>query len=179
MTGHRCEHPIHPAVGRVLEAGRAALHVVLRVEVRARGIGRAAGVDESQRAVLPARHDSAERGVQAEMAVEGKDCAVTAAGDRDRRARVVILTVAIRYDHVETVDGAAQKDHDQAFAARITTGGARDPGVRSEQQDARRGSGRRGAEKVAPAHPASVCFVRLVGHVDHLTLPEFCTSKCF
>ena len=94
-----------PAVGRALHAGRAGLHVVLRVEVRARRVGRAAGVHDGQPARVPQRLERRQRRVQAEEAVEieggpvaprgGRrdgDAARAPRSSRDRRAARTMLS---------------------------------------------------------------------------------------
>jgi hypothetical protein len=65
---HPGEAAGQPAVGRALHAGGSRLHVILRVEVRAGGVGRAARVGHREAPVVPQRQGS-ER-VQAEEAVE-------------------------------------------------------------------------------------------------------------
>ena len=67
--------------------GVADLHVVLRVEVRARAVGRAARVHDGQRAVVPERLQRRHARMQAEEAVEIDAAPSLAAGsgDRDRR----------------------------------------------------------------------------------------------
>ena len=49
----RLQVAIQPAVRRALDARRRRLHVVLRVEVRARAVGRSAGVDDRELARDP------------------------------------------------------------------------------------------------------------------------------
>ena len=68
--------------GGALHAGRSRFHVVLRVEVRARGVGRAAGVDHGEPARVPQRLERRQRRVQAEEAVEVE----RGLGARPRRA---------------------------------------------------------------------------------------------
>ena len=127
------QHAIQPAVGRALHARRAALHVVLRVEVRARRIVRSAGVDDGQRALLPQRQERRQARVQAEEAVEIERRAIASAarlGDRDRRPRRVVVALAERDDDVEAVGGAALEDRDQHLAP----AGARGRGPRHERR---------------------------------------------
>ena len=83
--GHGGQPPRQPAVRRALHAGRARLHVVLRVEVRARGVGRAAGVHRGEPPLVPERLERRQRRMQAEEAVE-IDGAVAARRARDRDA---------------------------------------------------------------------------------------------
>ncbi len=64
------QRPIQPAVGGAFKAGRAGLHVILRVEMRARGIGRAHGVDNRQMPRVEHRLERRERRMQSEESVE-------------------------------------------------------------------------------------------------------------
>ena len=66
----RVQVAIQPAVRRALHAGRGGLHVVLRVEVRARAVGRAAGVDDRELPRVPERLERREPRMQPEEAVE-------------------------------------------------------------------------------------------------------------
>ena len=66
----RVQIAVQPAVARALHARRAALHVVLRVEVRPRVVVRAARVDDRQLAALEERLERRHARVQAEEAVE-------------------------------------------------------------------------------------------------------------
>ena len=67
---HLRQRAIQPAVGGGLQAGRAGLHVILRIEVRARGIGRAGGVHDREMLLIPQRLQRRERRMQPEEAVE-------------------------------------------------------------------------------------------------------------
>ena len=64
------EIAVEPPVARALVVGRAALHVVLRVEVRARVARAADRVHRRENAVVPERLERRERRVQPEEAVE-------------------------------------------------------------------------------------------------------------
>ena len=64
------QRAIHPAILRGLAAGRAGLHVVLRVEVRARRVGRTDGIDDREMLLVEQRLERRERRMQAEEAVE-------------------------------------------------------------------------------------------------------------
>ena len=79
LAGHHREHPIHPSVAGAFHARRAAFHVILGVEMRARGVGRSAGVNERERAVIPLRHQRGQRGMEPEKAVEVDHGAIAAA----------------------------------------------------------------------------------------------------
>ena len=64
------QRPIQPAVGSAFEAGRAGLHVILRVEMRARGIGRAYRVHDRQMPRVEHRLERRERRMQSEESVQ-------------------------------------------------------------------------------------------------------------
>src|SRR3984957_1219215 len=101
--------------------------------------------------VAPQRHQRSQRGVQREMIVEGERAVVGARLlDRDRRARIVISLLAVGYDDVEPVDGAAQHDDDETLRRFI---GARRPD-RTEQgrcsRSQRHAAGH--SKKIAPVH---------------------------
>src|SRR5215510_4930560 len=70
VDGHGLQPAREPAVRRGLHPGRARLHVVLGVEVRTRGVGRAAGVDDGESPILPERLERAHGGMQPEEPVE-------------------------------------------------------------------------------------------------------------
>ena len=107
LRGERLHGAREPAVGRGLHSGRPRLHVVLGVEVRAGRVGRAAGVDDRERAILPV--------------------ALAAFGwlERDRRAGGGVRRVAVWHDHAEPVHRAALEDGDEDLA----------PGVRRRRPD--------------------------------------------
>ena len=52
---HSGKRAVEPAIFRGLHAGRAGFHIVLRVEVRARVIGRTRCMDNRQMLLLPQR----------------------------------------------------------------------------------------------------------------------------
>ena len=117
----RVQVAIEPAVVRALHARRRRLHVVLRVEVRARRVGRAAGVDDRELPRVEERLERRQPRMQAEEAVEIDRRARSRPGraDRDARARLVVVALAERHDHVQSVDGAALEDRDQHPPARL------------------------------------------------------------
>ena len=94
--------------------------------------------------------------IAAEVAIEVEHGAIAATPrDRDRGALLVVSRRAIRHDHVQTVDGAAQEDHHQPLAVAVVLERASSPGMRSEQNDTG-GSGsehRTPADKFAPRDP--------------------------
>ncbi len=83
---------VEPAVLRALDARRPALHVVLRVEVRARLVGRSAGVHDGELAALEQRREWRHARVQAEEAVEVDALRrlASGSGNRDRRPALVV-----------------------------------------------------------------------------------------
>src|SRR4030095_11042030 len=111
-----------PAVGRALDPRCAALHVVLRVEVRARRVGRAARVNDGQRAALRERYERRERRVQREEAVEVEGALALAVLRRlepDRGPHGGVAGIAVGHYHAEPVHGAALEDRDQYLAASL------------------------------------------------------------
>ena len=83
----------------LLTPGVAALHVVLRVEVRPRVVGRSARVDDGERRASPERLERRQPRVQAEEAVEidaRSPRPWRPAGDGDRRPRLVVAPVRRR-----------------------------------------------------------------------------------
>ncbi len=115
----RLQVTIQPAVGRGLDAGRARFHVVLRVEVRARAVGRSGGMDDGETLRIPHRLEPGERRMQAEETVEVDDRLARRALARlrngNRRAHGVIIFLAVRHHDVEAVGRAALEDGDQSF----------------------------------------------------------------
>src|SRR5262249_61317493 len=107
--------PIEPAVLGALDAGRRAFHVVLRVEVQPRAVGRAARVHDRQLAAIPQRLERLEPRVEAEEPVEidRRALAGVRARDGDARPRAVVLALTERDDDVEAVHGAALEDRDE------------------------------------------------------------------
>ena len=98
---------IRPAVPGALHAGCAGFHVVLRVEVAACRVGRANRVNRGEALVVPELLERRETRVQAEMAVEIYD---RVGGNRDARPLLIIRRLAMRDDHVQSVDGAALEE---------------------------------------------------------------------
>src|SRR5205085_3555605 len=118
---------VEPAVRGRLHAGRAGLHIVLRVEVAARRVGGADRVDRGETLRVPQRLEGREARVQAEIAVEIDDVRL---GHGDARPLAVVQRVAVRYDHVEPVHGAALEEANQDGAA--TGGNGRQGFVRAK-----------------------------------------------
>ena len=131
----RVKVAVHPSVVRALDARRAALHVVLRVEVRARLIVRSTCVHDGELAALEVRLERRHARMQPEEPVEIDGTVLLVRFlNRDRRTRAVVGLLAERHDHVQAVDGAALKDGDEHFLARLRRfGGARDEGGREPE----------------------------------------------
>ena len=109
--------PAQPAAGSAFLAGCAALHVVHRVKVRVRGVGRAAGLHHCKLPGVPNFLERAKRRVQAEKAVE-LDRAAVGAGLANRHAAAlgVVVFVAVRHHHIQAIGTAALEDADQHVA---------------------------------------------------------------
>jgi hypothetical protein len=122
------QRAVHPAVGAGL-AGGAGFHVILCVEVGARRVGRAGGVDDGELLLVPQRLQRLECRVESEAAVE-VDRALGPARLRDRNggAELVISLVREWGDHVQPVGRAALENRDQDFALGLRgRGGAPEP----------------------------------------------------
>jgi hypothetical protein len=115
----RVQIPVEPAVLGALDAGRAALHVVLRVKVRSRFVMRSAGMDDGEFAPLEERHERRHARVESEESVEIQG-ALGSAGSwhGDRRPAAVVRPLAVGDDHVEAIDCAALKDGDHHLLPR-------------------------------------------------------------
>ena len=117
-SGRGWERPIQPSVG-AFKAGRAGLHVILRIEMRARGIGRAHGVDNRQMPRVEHRLERRERRVQSEESVQidGRIGRAVRFGNGDGGPQFVIALLSEGNHHVQAVHGAALEDGDQDFLA--------------------------------------------------------------
>ena len=105
---------VEPAVVGGLQAGSARLHEILRVEVRAGGIGRSRGVHNGQVPLLPKRLEWRERRMQAKESVEIDH---RLARDVDARTHGVILRFTVRNYDVQPVRRATLEDHDEPVVA--------------------------------------------------------------
>ena len=145
LRGPRGDRAGEPAVGRALHAGRPALHVVLRVEVRARRVGRAAGVHDRERAALPERHERCEGRVKREEAVEIRRALALAAPGRlqaDRRTHSGVAGISVGHHHAEPVHGSALEDRHEHLAARLRrVGGPQQESRRARVGDQRASTG--------------------------------------
>ena len=95
IGGLGAEGAVEPAILRDLDAGGAALHVVLGIEVRAGGVGRAGGVDDGEVALVVEGLEGGHGRVQAEEAVEVENL-VLLDGDGGTHRVVVLLLVGGR-----------------------------------------------------------------------------------
>ena len=124
LPGRGGQRAVHPAAGGGLQARRAGLHVVLRVEMRARGVGRAHRFDNRQVPLVEERLQRRKRRMQAEEAIEidGRILALVArrwpARDGDGRAQIVVGLLAVRHHDVQAVGGAALENGHQDLLAR-------------------------------------------------------------
>src|SRR5580700_4213442 len=106
------QRAVEPAVGGGFQAGCARFHEILRVEMRARRVGRTGGVHDRQMMLIPEWLQRGHRGMQAEETVEVEDIL---ARDVDGGAHIVIRPLAMRHHDVQPVGSAALKDDNQAF----------------------------------------------------------------
>src|SRR5882724_3556242 len=83
--------------------------------MRARAVGRAGRVDDREPLGIPKRLEGLERRMQTEVAikVDRRLGAAIRFRNRDVRAQIVVAVLAVRYDYVQTINGAALKDGDQ------------------------------------------------------------------
>ena len=124
-AGQHAQQAVHPTVLGVLVAWRAAFQIVLRVEVRSRVVGRTAGMDESHRALVPPRFETRQRGMQTEAAVELENAVIDARHrQRNRAARLRVGGFRAGDDNTESIDRAAQHDHDEFAPHRSVNAGS-------------------------------------------------------
>ena len=104
------QRAVQPAIGSRLHAGRAALHVILRVKVRARGVRRARRVNNRQVSLVIQRLERRHLRMQPKEPVQVDDLILL---DRNRRPHGVVVRLGVRHHHVQAVAGAALEDHHQ------------------------------------------------------------------
>ena len=112
---------IHPAVARRFDPRRPGLHVVLRVEMRARGIGRTRGIDNRHELPIEQRLERSKGRMQPEEPVQIDRCvrdARSGPGDRDRRPQIVVRFLPMRHDDIQSVRRPALKNRDQDLLPR-------------------------------------------------------------
>ena len=85
------QRAVEPSIFGGLHAGSAGLHEILRIEVRAAGVGRSGGVHNRQLTLLPQRLERRERRMQPEEAIEIEH---RLARNVDARPHGVILRLA-------------------------------------------------------------------------------------
>ena len=110
---------IQPAVLGALHTGRGGLHVILRVEVRPRGIRRSTRMDDGEIAAAPERCKRCEARIEGEESIEVDGRLSTASGscDGNTRPHAVVLGFAVGDDHAEPVDCSTLKDGNQPLVA--------------------------------------------------------------
>ena len=110
------ESAVEPTVVGGLESGRARFHEILRVEMRASGIGRASRVYDSEFVSVKERREGGQAWMQSEKAVKVHGAIRFAAArfrDRNGRTQAVIILFAEGNDDVESVGRAALKQYDE------------------------------------------------------------------
>src|SRR5690349_23790028 len=123
---------VEPSVRSRLHARRPGFHVVLGIEMAARRIRRADGVDDGEALRIPEWLECCQARVQAEMSVEVHD---VTGRHGDARPLTVVERIAVRYDHVEAVHGAALKKTNQNRTARRVEGESVSGGVGGGSQE--------------------------------------------
>ena len=121
FLGRRLQRAVEPPVVRGFHARSARLHVILRVEMRTRRIGRADGLHDRELTILKERLQRREARMKTEETVEVKCSVRTAAArlrNRDRRPQMVVIRLSEWNDDVQAVHRAALKQHDHLFLAR-------------------------------------------------------------
>ena len=96
-----------------LHAGRAGFHVILRIEVRARRVGRSGGVHDREMPLVPQRLERRHAGCSPKKPSRS----ITVARNVDARPHRVVRRLAVRDDDVEAVGRAALEDYDQPLVA--------------------------------------------------------------
>ena len=106
---------VHPAIPSCLQTRRSGFHVILRVKMRPRWIGRAHRIDNRQMLRVEHRLQRGERRVQSEEAVQIHRRGGRAIGlrNRERRAKLVVARFAERNNHVQTIHCAALENRHQ------------------------------------------------------------------
>ena len=155
-------------LGGGFQPRRARFHVVLRVEVRARGVGRAGGIHDGQVPPVEQRLERRERRVQAEEAIQidGGVFALVAAADGPRHGdggpQIVVGLLAVRHHDVQAVGRAAlENGHQDLLARRGRVGGIE----RALEPQRRRARPHHGQRRIAKKNAA-------IGHVHY-------PSNCF
>ena len=116
---------VEPA-GRVAAAAQArGFPVVLRVEVRARRVGRAGRRDHGQAALLPQRQHVGQGGVQGKGVVQLERGLIGAVGrgQGNAGAQAGVVRVGVGHEQRQAIDCAAQEHDDEAAFALGAQGG--------------------------------------------------------
>src|ERR1700716_3571064 len=116
------QRTVQPAVIGDFHAGCAGFHEVLRVEMRARWIGRSGRVHDREMLLFPERLKSRHCWMQSEKAVEVEHGFLR---DVDGRTHGVVTRLAVGHDDVEAVGRAALEDHYQTLGANAGVGRAK------------------------------------------------------
>ena len=124
FAGGLGQRAVHPAAVGGLQPGRAGFHVVLRVEMRARGVGRAGRVDDRQVPLVEQRLERRERRDAGRRSHPDRWPHPRACRGRggprngDGGAQIVVRLLAVRHHDVQSVGGAALENGDQNLLAR-------------------------------------------------------------
>ena len=126
IFGHRLQRAVEPAVVGGFHAGRAGLHEILRVEMRARGIGRADGLHDGELAVLEKRCSGCRLGCRPKN--PSRSMAASAPPRRGSGIamvgrKAIVVRLGERHDDVQAVHRAALEEHDHLFLVRRGGGG--------------------------------------------------------
>ena len=106
------QRAVQPSVLGDLHARRARFHEILRVEVRARRVGRPGGMHNRQVLLFPQRLKCRHRRMQPKETVQIEHRFLR---NIDRWPHRVVRRLAVRHNNVQTIGRAALKDHDQPF----------------------------------------------------------------
>ena len=155
------EVAIEPAVGGAFVVGRARLHVILGVEVRARRAWTADGLYRRQHLPIVKRLERRQRRMQPEESVEIDRAAGNVAQrlrNRDRGPHRVVSFLAVRHDDVQSVSSSTLEQADQHFPLWSV---AKRHAERSATQEARTESHRHQRQR-ARFHECSAFHLRLL-----------------
>src|ERR1700733_8345134 len=108
------DRAIEPSIFRDLHARRTGLHEILRVEVRARRVGRPSRVHNRQMPLLPERLKRCEGWMQSEESVEIND---RLPRDVDAGPHRVILRFGVGHNDVQSMGGAAVEKHTEPLGS--------------------------------------------------------------
>ncbi len=109
------QRTIEPSIFGHFHAGRAGFHEILRIEMRARRVGRSGSVNNGEMALLPQRLKRRQRGMQSEEPIEIDH---RFARNVDAGPHRIILRLTVRDYDVEPVSRASLEDDYETLAAR-------------------------------------------------------------